>query len=86
MRAYYPFISEEFNDIILETYSHYTYLLGYDNDHGSTTYSGIYDITEQTLDTISSSYIVLRNTYAPEGASISQYLDSISAKLTLRRH
>lgn len=86
MRAFYPFLSEEFNDLTLEAYSHYVYLLGRDNQDGETTYSGVYDITEETLDINSSRYVVLRNDYAPEGAPIPQYLDSIAAKVNLRRH
>jgi len=85
MRAFYPFLMEEFNDIILTTYSHYTYLLGYDDVNGDTTYSGVYDIVEQSLATDSSQYVVLRNNYAPDGVSIPQYMDSVAAKLNLRR-
>ena len=86
MRAYYPFLSKEFNDKILDAYSHYVYLLGYDDYQGNTLYSGVYDTTENTLDSHSSKYVVLRNDYAPEEYPIPQYLDSISAKINLRRH
>jgi hypothetical protein len=87
MRVFYPFLSEEFNDLVLEAYSHYVYLLGYDDIGGNTTYSGVYDITEANLDEQSRQYVVLRNDYAADGGKpMPQYLDSITAKLNLRRH
>lgn len=86
MRVFYPFLSKEFNDLTLEVYSHYVYLIGYDDAGGNTLYSGVYDNTEAVLDRQSSTYVVLRNNYAPDDTSIPQYLDSISSKLNLRRH
>lgn len=65
MRTNYPLISQELSDILLEIYARYTYLLGRDNDQGFTTYSGFYDIAEESIQQYISDYIVLRNDFDP---------------------
>ena len=76
MRSNYPLLSEELNDILLTMYSHYTYLLGYDDINGYTTYSGIYDIQESTMNVLVD-YITLKNTSSPtNNTPIPYYLDS----------
>jgi len=85
MRAFYPFLSQEINDTILESYSHYVYLLGYDDVNGNTTYSGLYDTMETSLDIDSSKYAILRNDYSPNNTSLSKKIDSVQMKINLRR-
>ncbi len=49
MRKNYPLISAEFNDIFQDIYCKLTYILGYDDDTGTTTYSGQFDDIEHKL-------------------------------------
>ncbi len=88
MRNYYPLLSEELNDRFLSAYADYTYLLGYDDEYGNTTYSGIYDTHETELKD-SHQYIVLTNANAPNNnivnQSMAKYLDKITYYQRLRR-
>jgi hypothetical protein len=51
MRSSYPLISNEINDKLLMAYENLVYLLGY-SEVGLTTYSGLYDGFDNTIDTI----------------------------------
>tara|TARA_Y100000310_G_scaffold316459_1_gene368209 strand:- start:926 stop:1192 length:267 start_codon:yes stop_codon:yes gene_type:complete len=82
MRINYTFLSQETNDQLLTAYSHYAYLLGRDDANGLTTYSGVYDLSEEDLRDLTRKYINLRNDYAPDDTdSVPQYLDSIAYKI-----
>lgn len=73
MRSIYPLCSQELNDLFLEIYARYVHLLGRDDEAGFTTYSGFYDISEQTINTMVSDYVVLRNnkvTIVPSGYTV----------------
>lgn len=84
MRINFITYSSELNDAMLEAYSHYVYLLGRDNDQGTTTYSGAYDIWEQEIKNYNENYVILRNDYVLEGYeySVPRYLDTIHYKIT----
>jgi len=87
MRTKYPLSSERLNDAFMSAYSHYVYLLGYDDENGVTTYSGLYDIHEDSAkDT--HQYISLDNVNVPTNdivdKSIPEYIDSIAYKESLR--
>ena len=88
MRDNYPVISKELNDILLTIYSHYVYILGYDNEYGETTYSGMYDTQEDALDS-SIKYTVLDNSYSPPNPvtseSIPMFFDKVEYTQNLRR-
>jgi len=88
MRTNYPLSSKEINDKFLSAYAHYVYLLGYDNEYGVTTYSGIYDIHEKSIKD-SHQYISLDNINVPPNdiidKSIPTYIDSIAYKESIRR-
>ncbi len=83
MRTKFITYSKELNDAFLEAYSHYTYLLGYDDYYGATTYSGLYDILEREVQFNNEEYIILRNDYIPDEylTSIPRNLDSIHYKI-----
>jgi hypothetical protein len=87
MRTNYPLSSKRLNDAFMGAYAHYVYLLGYDNENGATTYSGLYDVQEEgAKDT--HPYISLDNKNVPPNdivdKSIPEYIDSIAYKESLR--
>jgi len=49
MRKNYPLISYELNDKFQDLYYKLTYILGYDDQDGNSTYIGAFDIIEQKL-------------------------------------
>jgi len=83
MRTKFITYSEELNDAFTEAYSHYVYLLGYDDYEGNTTYSGLYDILEREVQYNNQEYIILRNDYIPDeySTSIPKYLGMIDYKI-----
>lgn len=62
MRSNYPLCSEELEDKLLEHYARYAHLLGRDDEDGFTTYSGFYDIAENSISSMVSDYVLVRNT------------------------
>ena len=88
MRIRYPVSSNELNDIILEAYAKYVYLLGYDTEYGETTHSGVYDLNENSIkDT--HQYMVLTNSKVPpndvSNNSVPKYMDTVAYKVSLGR-
>jgi len=61
MRTNYPVLSDEFNDKFQDLYYKLTYLLGYDDESGNTTYEGLYDIITLRLNLIYKSILNLEN-------------------------
>jgi len=49
MRKNYPLLSQELNDTFQDLYYKLTYILGYDDDEGNTTYVGQFDKIETDL-------------------------------------
>jgi len=88
MRILYPVSSNELNDALLEAYAKYVHLLGYDNEYGETTYSGVYDINENSIKDLHQ-YTVLNNNGAPSNNistnSITKYIDSVAYSVSLGR-
>ena len=63
MRPNYPVISAELNDLFQDLYYKLTWILGYDDDNGNTTYQGQFDLIENRLrEAIYISLLQLNNT------------------------
>ena len=86
MRSNFPVLSEELNDIILEVYSKYVHLLGYDDENGSTTHIGVYDRLDTDGAYIADNYIVVRNDFSvgSENEPISKAIDRTISKINFR--
>ena len=61
MRKNYPVFSKEFNDIFQDLYYKLTYLLGYDDSNGNTTYIGKLDVYESDINTKINTVVTILN-------------------------
>lgn len=89
MRRNYPLISKQINDVILTAYEHYVYLLGYDDENGVTTTSGVYDQLEEEFENYGKEYLIYNNDTTLEvnntDTPISYNFDKVNYSLNLLR-